>query len=119
MSEWIKTAKAGDKVVCVLTWTDAEDRTGTRDEVGPVSGETYTIREIGFFHPDHPEILAIRLVEILNPVRKYRYGYGENVIVSECCFAAYRFRPVQPRQTDISIFTDMLKKADKPVKEVV
>jgi hypothetical protein len=44
------------------------------------------------------------LDEIKNPVLRYTDGD-----VGEIPFAAFRFRPVVERKTDISIFTAMLK----------
>lgn len=116
MSEWIKTAKVGDKVQCVNTWS-LTDGLGRGDEIGPVAGEIYTIREIGFLYPPMPETLCVRLCEIKNPERMYfhpRCGFSENW---ESAFGAFRFRPIRP--TNISIFTDMLKTAPAPIEETV
>lgn len=99
--------KAGDKVVCVEPWS-LKPGLGYGDEVGPTVGQTYTIREIGFFHGRYPNRLQVRLVEIVNQSRPY-----ERLGMWEQCFRASRFRPVQKRSTDISIFTAMLNPSDE------
>lgn len=63
-----------------------------------VSG-TYIVREV-LIWDGRP---CIRLCEITNPKVLY-----ENEGESEQAFAAWRFRPVIERKTDISIFTEML-----------
>lgn len=98
----------GMKVVCVDDVFDESGRNGIGRacEVVPVAGQVYTIRAIGKFYPGNPEELVIVLNEIVNPVLPYRYGYS--VVRSERCFGVFRFRPVQKRKTDISIFTAIL-----------
>lgn len=94
---------AGMKVVCVDTdWTHPELAAYlvSRGAVLPVTGKIYTIREIG---PHMDGTICVRVREILNPVIPYP-GFKDG----EPSFEARRFRPVQPRQTDISIFTQML-----------
>lgn len=76
-----------------------------RGVVNPVKGVVYTVRSVqmalsGF--------VCITLNEIRNPILQYRSSIGERL------YRAYRFRPVQTRQTDISIFTAML--SPKPAK---
>ena len=93
------TFRVGQKVVCIETWVR---RNGVGDEIGPVAGEIYTIRDIGFLNPAAPDVVAVLLAEIRNAVHDYVDGRGET------CFAAHRFRPVVERKTDISIFTQML-----------
>jgi hypothetical protein len=68
----------------------------------PVLNSIYTIREVITLNGH----VAVRLVEIKNPVLEY--GDGTN----EMAFRASRFRPVVERKTDISIFTAMLKKKE-------
>lgn len=91
------TFRVGQKVVFV-------DDTPTQSECGPgsywlpnwpVLGQVYTIR--AFVDDD-----AVFLEEVRNPVREFLHG------VSEGSFYCWRFRPVQERKTDISIFTAML-----------
>ena len=112
MCEWIKNAKVGDKVECVSTW----DGITYYGEVGPVAGSVYTIREIGILNPDYPEMVTVRLVELVNEAREYSLTRLVGHASFEPSFDARRFRPVEPRKTDISIFTDMLKTADKPLE---
>jgi len=70
----------------------------------PERGRVYTIDQIG---PRDGRIV-IRLVELDNPRVKVP-GYKKGPPV----FAARRFRPVQTRKTDISIFTAMLHGTDQ------
>jgi len=93
--------KVGDKVVCLQTWF--EPCGGYGDEVGPVEGVIYTIREIGYLSPSIPGKVHVRLCEIVNKARPCQV-----VGIWEQTFRASRFRPVQKRKTDISIFTAML-----------
>ena len=87
--DWIRLAKVGDKVVCV----DADDANLTL-------GETYTIASIttGRFNNS-------------------KYGCVHNVCITlkeanpkkgSVGFIPQRFRPIEPRKTDISIFTRLL-----------
>lgn len=93
--------RVGQKVVCVRSW---ENLYGHKNISGPLEGEIYTIREIGFIHPDRPDILTVRLAEIVNSeLDSEEYGKWEP------SFAAYRFRPLVERKTDISCFTKLLK----------
>lgn len=92
----------GMKVVCVETWC-REPYRGHGDEQGPVAGQVYTIRQIGLLDPTEPSTICLRTVEIVNPVHNY-----DEVARFEICFAAERFRPVQTRSTDISVFTALL-----------
>jgi hypothetical protein len=110
MCEWIKTAKVGDKVVCVR---DDIDGGYPNREKRPLEGIVYTIREICEGYPSDIDGrgIAIRLVEIVNP--KIRYTEG----LHEPAWSAHRFRPVTPRKTDISFAHDILRKATKPVTE--
>lgn len=103
MSDWIKTAKVGDKVVC--TKQGAWKLTFGRDNGGnaPANGDICTIIEISFAPKGEIAGMAILSLE----------EFGEH------WWDARRFRPVEPRKTDISVFTDMLKTVGKPVEEVV
>lgn len=92
----------GMQVVCVEHWV-LPPGLGYGDEVGPVGGQTYTIRDIIGVHPRTGEF-CLRLEEISNPVREYVGGRYEPM------FRASRFRPV--RKTIIGVFTAML--APKP-----
>jgi hypothetical protein len=92
---WWQTAKVGDKVVCVIetSWWKTPD-----DEILPQENVEYTIRTIEVSGAD----VFLRLVEIVNAPQMYMQGF------SECRFIADAFRPITPRQTDISMFTAML-----------
>jgi hypothetical protein len=107
MSDWIKTAKVGDKVVCI------------NDEwpgfvANPLqAGAVYTIAEItpdrfgwNYSHGAHNGP-GLRLVET------------QNNLADVDRFTWLRFRPVTPRKTDISFAHEILRKASKPVEECV
>lgn len=79
------------------------------DEVFPEFGVVYTIRSIGIGYDGN---VYITLVEIVNPQRHYELGgYGE------IDFRASEFRKVEPRKTDISVFTRFLLNPNAPVRE--
>lgn len=86
----------GRKVVCV--WDTWDARNG---EITPKKGEVYTIRdaESGV---TASERIYIRLAEIVNEPRMYVEG------THECNFYKGAFRPLVDRQTDISVFREML-----------
>jgi hypothetical protein len=103
MSDWIKTAKVGDKVVCLKYTVFIANNRGFR---GFKAGEFLTIREI-------------RMLDASGnlPEPEPFLSFDER---SEFHFGHYRgFRPVTPRNTDISVFTDMLKGVREPVEETV
>lgn len=74
-------------------------------EIMPVLNSIYTIREVITLNGH----VAVRLVEIKNPVLEY--GDGTN----EIAFRASRFRPVVERKSDISIFRAMLNHSKSKV----
>jgi len=85
----------GMKVVCV------DDSNRTYEHMGFTyvkKGSVYTIREMYM-----TTRLAILVEEVVNRPAAVR-GHG----IREPGFGACHFRPVQPRKTDISIFTAML-----------
>lgn len=89
-------------------WHGGRPALGFGHEIGPEAGNIYTLREVGFLHPFAPNDMAVRLVEIRNPVLDYL-----GAPTFEPSFAAKLFRPVQTRATDISIFTAMLTGANE------
>jgi hypothetical protein len=101
------TFRIGQKVVCVA------ENPSWKDYVAfsfPRMGEVYTVRSIGPAYRsrrDESEGLCIRL----NEIRNRPAGCGE-----EPNFLAARFRPVIERKTDISVFTEILRKASKPAR---
>jgi hypothetical protein len=102
------TFRVGQKVVCIATWD--HNGKGYGDEVGPVKGSIYTVRCIGVgLSPKFPTSLQVRVFEILNPTRQYAEGFYEGA------FAAWRFRPVDDRKTDIGVFIDILRITEAPV----
>jgi hypothetical protein len=97
----------GMKVVCIdPTWGTTGRIQQHCCPILPEKGGVYTIRtiELRVVVIGHPPQILIRLAEILNPV----------IRGSEAVFFASKFRPVQPRATDISIFTAMLSKTKVP-----
>ena len=100
--------KVGDKVVCIK-------RAGwnlNRGEQGPVFGEVYTIRDITSRRSGK---IYLRFEEIRNP-EIYDEDEGDNDC-KEARFWIARFRPVQTRKTDISVFTDILRKAEREIED--
>lgn len=91
MNEWIKTAKAEDEIICI------NDR-GFSDVIH--RDRKYTIRSIY----EDEGLIYVSLV-----------GVCEGSETPG--FFPSRFRPVDPRKTDISVFTDMLKTVSKPATE--
>lgn len=96
----------GMKVVCV----DDEPWPEFKSEMdGLTSGQVYTIRKVGLDpYPGFPGV-GVWLDEIHRPLDKGFEQYGE------ASFSAARFRPVQTRKTDISIFEAMLTGAKTKV----
>lgn len=92
--------KPGDPVVCVDDVWPAGSFYGV--EKLPMKDNVYTVREI--FVPSYPfrDRIAVRLIEIQNPVLDYVQG------ITEAAFDASRFRPLVTRKTDITIFKAML-----------
>jgi hypothetical protein len=96
--------KVGDPVVCV----DAEDADQLRE------GQTYTIREIGiemgWFKDRVVECVCLALNE----------AKGKTLLgnTHESGFAAARFRHVQTRKTDISIFHALLTPTEDDITEI-
>jgi hypothetical protein len=101
---WIFSAKVGDKVVCTRGAAVGRPETGFWC---PQTGEVYTIRQM-WMYGDNPILL---LMEYVHP----ESWDG----VNEMGWDATRFRPVTPRNTDISFAYEILRKATKPVEEVV
>lgn len=95
----------GMKVVCV------NDGGGLPEFHGLTNGVVYTIREIGVAPSWHVDsgTPVIKLVEIRRPVPRSE--------PEEIGYRITRFRKVQPRKTDISIFTRFLNDADAPIRE--
>ena len=102
--------KVGDKVVCVDDTLGNYSSWKVADECmdGLVAGRVYTIRRVGVF----AGTLCVWLREIHRPLRgRLCRQFGE------IGFAAARFRPVQTRKTDISVFTRILNNPKLPIKE--
>lgn len=99
--EWVRKAKVGDKVVCVCDGSDLP--CVPFGDAVPVAGEIYTIREIEVGLEDGEVYLMFQ--EIRNDPRWCLDGFGE------VCFHNEDSRPVEPRKTDISVFTQLLHTA--------
>jgi hypothetical protein len=92
------TFRVGQKVVCVDEST--HDRGGWHPLSGiPQVGEIYTVTALG----THRGMPAVRLREIRNGAHD---GY----------YRAKRFRPAVERKTDISVFTEILRRTTLPAK---
>lgn len=92
----------GMKVVAIKT--AIEGRKVTDGETRLTHGQIYTIRELA----PYGDTFHIRLVEVVNPIR--RYTWPDGVREGELVYSKECFRPVQKRSTDISVFTAMLNK---------
>lgn len=106
MADWIRTAKVGDKVQCIDDGAGGEKHWDKGEEI--FCGQVYTIG--GIFIDDEDciclELIEVKRTELARIVwggRRLGYLYS-------------RFRPVEPRKTDITVFTDMLRTV--PVEEV-
>jgi len=73
------------------------------DEVQPVFGEVYTIRDIS----SHPRVIGLIFREIRNPSGRYLSPSGE------CSFNSEFFRPVIKNKTDIGFAHEILRKASR------
>jgi hypothetical protein len=93
----------GQKVVCV----NGSAHANYSDIAAPVRGAVYTIREIVLSEAGNAHFL---LVEIRNPARDGFLGQGLGYGRGEPRFHHNRFRPIVTRKTDISIFTEILRK---------
>lgn len=100
------TFRIGQKVACIKR--DGWVGKGRGGETFPEFGRIYTIRSI-----ESVDGWAwVRLAEIVNPLHHYtRSGRP-----SEAQFRIDRFRPIVERKTDISVFTEILRKASKPAR---
>lgn len=78
----------GQLAICVGDFEAYRSRCCWGEEVLPQKGRVYTIRET-LFNDAYFERNFVRLVEIVNPARKYGFAG-----VCEIAFAASRFRPV-------------------------
>lgn len=79
MAEWWKTAKPGDRVVCIESFPDCDDLNAF-----PQVGEVYTIRDVICF-----EDVGFRFEEIVNTPQTHLEG------LIEAGFLAEKFHPVQ------------------------
>ena len=104
-ADWIKAAKVGDKVELVADVSGYIERAMSDGIILPSKNRAYTIREI---EPGTLTGVYFRFKELVN---------GACADGIEPSFYAGWFRPLNSRPTDISIFTDILKKASKPVEE--
>lgn len=94
------TFHVGQKVVCVEEWIDWYG-----PETLPRKGKMYTIREL----IDIGLAPSMRLMEIVNPVN----DCWLNVEPCEIAFDRSAFRPIVEKKTDISIFTEILRKVTR------
>ena len=85
----------GQKVVCVNDTPLVEGG----DLSGLKKGRIYTVREVGLYSPLAPTVPCIRIKEITNrpKIKGVEWPYRE-----------YRFKPLEERKTDISVFERLL-----------
>lgn len=105
MSENYLEWKVGDPVVCVDDAAHARYTSWALSDTsfdGLTAGRVYTIRKIDVDYG----VVNVWLNEIVRP-RRGRTWAGE--VPEECGYDPRRFRKVQPRNTDISIFTAIAK----------
>jgi hypothetical protein len=93
------TFRVGQKVVCV----DARDCRAKE----LVKGNIYVVRDAG----PEPFISGKYWVLLEGVFNEYDPRFG-----GELGYRSSRFRPVVERKTDISIFTEILRKASKPAR---
>lgn len=105
--DWV----VGDKIICVNDIFTNEN-IGHPQDKRPTAGNKYTIRSIRF--NEELNSVQVRLVEIVNPVR--RYGYKSGVKQEEGAFNISRFRKLQTKKTSIEIFKAMLNKSPEQNK---
>jgi len=95
----------GQKVVCITKKPLYPKYSGCRKMPEAIKvGGIYTIRDIDVRYVEWVGEPGIRLEEFLFPPSNTRCG------MIEPAFAMSRFRPVLEKKTDISIFTEMLRK---------
>lgn len=102
--------RVGQKVVCIGTDgtpnVDWEEWVSYWKIARPSRGSVYTVRDIRA----GADRQHIRLVEIINPTAEF-----SDAPPQEPWFWASAFRPIVERKTDITVFTEILRKATKPV----
>ena len=94
--------RVGQRVMCV---DGSPHWGGMGDEILPVEGKIYTIRDLV---DCKEEGIGVRVDEIVNAPRLYRTGFMEGCLLPE------RFRPLV--ETNIDIFKAMLQPLPEPVK---
>ena len=100
--EWLKTAKVGDKVVCIAE-----------------PNNPHLPKHVKY--PKKGDIVKIRSIKELS----FGYGFGLTFYGYPAQIAGrYRFhldpcdfKPLQSRPTDISVFTGLLKSPNKKISE--
>lgn len=106
--------EVGQQVVCIdddwSKWTSYDFEVIPNR---PIKGQKYTIRdmrEVNFI--DGPSI-GLYFHEIQNPIAVWKSGNYENA------FWFKRFKPLEEKKTDISIFTNILNKVNNKSPELV
>jgi hypothetical protein len=113
IEEWQMSFRIGQKVVCIKEGLWSWER----------KYPNY-IRHFGIVHPKKGDVLTIRAIERGVGKRDDGSAIEANLLFDEivnrpsprasgsskeAAFDSARFRPIQERKTDISIFTEMLK----------
>lgn len=113
---WIQRAKVGDKIVCVKLDVDALEGVVLLEQpTDPEIGVVYTISKIIIGEIEKKVCIALKEL----PEQRISFVWNGVVCNGIVHFDPNCFRPVQPRDTDISVFTDMLDTAPAKVGERV
>jgi hypothetical protein len=114
MSDWIKTANVGDRVVCVKDNWGHLMYGGTATNLPyrqPMINEVLTISDIV-----PPENIAFGRKAFAFAFAEIERTQVDDPISIDVVWAAENFRPLNDRPTSIEVFTDMLKTTDKPLE---
>jgi hypothetical protein len=105
MTEWFHV---GQKVVCIVGGQH-NPSFHLPEDVLPVQGRVYTVREIGRWNPEYPDHVTIRLIELVNrPIVRVGQGNPFIQVRAELFFYAEDFRPLREKKTDIEVFRRLL-----------
>jgi hypothetical protein len=95
------TFRIGQKVAQIAPWKSND--TAFSDVSFTQCGVVYTVREIS----EVRGVVSLLFFELRNPIHKYR-----NLPPMEQVFPAWNFRPIIERKTDITVFTEILRKTN-------
>jgi len=93
----------GQRVECIAKGDWSRTMQECPALIVPRHGQIYTIREV--YRDPFQGHTAIRLVEIVNPDHLVMKGL---ILYLEAGWLPHEFRPLDERETDISVFTKLL-----------